>query len=105
MAFFRQIFDEVGANYPDISKAYNYVDAAALDLIRSPWSADVMVMENMFGDILSDLAGGLVGGMILDAAIETGFALNQLRPMEFGGDMGTKAITLTVSSLMDGKLK
>jgi 3-isopropylmalate dehydrogenase len=43
--------------------------------------------------------------MILDAAIETGFALNRLRPMEFGGDMGTKAITLTLSSLMDGKLK
>ena len=43
--------------------------------------------------------------MILDATIETGFALNQLRPMEFGGDMGTKEITLTLSSLMDGKLK
>ena len=43
--------------------------------------------------------------IILDAAIETGFALNRLRPMEIGGDMGTKAVTLTLSSLMDGKLK
>ena len=43
--------------------------------------------------------------MALDAAIETGFSLNQLRPMKFGGNMGTKATTLTLSSLMDGKLK
>ncbi|MDC0458972.1 hypothetical protein OAM32_04200 [Alphaproteobacteria bacterium] len=43
--------------------------------------------------------------MILDAALVTGFALNQLRPMEFGGDMGTEAVTLTLSSLMDGKMK
>ncbi|HBV78407.1 MAG TPA: 3-isopropylmalate dehydrogenase, partial [Alphaproteobacteria bacterium] len=43
--------------------------------------------------------------MILDAAIEACFALNRLRPMEFGGDMGTKAVTLALSSLMDGKLK
>jgi 3-isopropylmalate dehydrogenase len=43
--------------------------------------------------------------MILDTAIETGFALNRLRPIEFNGDMGTKAVTLTLSSLMDGKMK
>ena len=35
----------------------------ALDMVRQPWNFDVMVMENMFGDILSDLAGGLVDGM------------------------------------------
>ena len=43
--------------------------------------------------------------MILDAAIETGFALNRFRPIEFGGNMGTKAVTLALSSLIDGKLK
>ena len=43
--------------------------------------------------------------VILDAAIENGFALNRLRPMEFGGDMGTKAVTLTLLALMDGKLE
>ena len=80
MAFFRQIFDEVGANYPDISKAYSYVDAAALDLIRNPWSADVMVMENMFGDILSDLAGGLVGGMGMAACGEIGDQVGLFQP-------------------------
>ena len=61
-AFFRSIFDEVAPAYPDIDTAYAYVDAQALELVKKPWEADVLVMENMFGDILSDLAGGLVGG-------------------------------------------
>jgi hypothetical protein len=48
---------------------------------------------------------GCFGAKILDEAIETSFALNRLRPIELGGNMGTKAITLTLSSPMDGKLK
>jgi len=163
MAFFRQIFDEVARQHPDITTHYNYVDAMALDLIRKPWAADILVMENMFGDILSDLGGGLVGGMgmaacgeigdsiglfqpahgsapdivgqdkanplaailsgvlmldylaeqlgkpafadaalLLDGAIEAGFAANQLRPAEFGGDMGTDAITNAISEILTG---
>ena len=46
MAFFRQIFDEVAQQHSDITKRHNYVDAMALDLIRKPWAADVLVMEN-----------------------------------------------------------
>jgi len=72
MAFFRKIFDERGAAFPDIEKDYAYVDAQALNLIRKPWEMDVMVMENMFGDIISDLAGGLVGGMGMAACAEIG---------------------------------
>ncbi|MEM9630809.1 MAG: isocitrate/isopropylmalate family dehydrogenase, partial [Pseudomonadota bacterium] len=72
MAFFRQIFDEVKLAYPDVAVGYNYVDAQALDLVRKPWEFDVLVMENMFGDILSDLAGGLVGGMGMAACAEIG---------------------------------
>ena len=63
MAFFRRIFDERAARFPDIESAHHYVDAAALDLVRKPWEFDVMVTENMFGDILSDLAAALAGGM------------------------------------------
>ena len=62
MAFFRQIFKERAKAHPDIDVSFHYVDALALDLIRRPWDFDVLVMENMFGDIMSDLAGGLVGG-------------------------------------------
>ncbi|MGR3634665.1 MAG: isocitrate/isopropylmalate dehydrogenase family protein [Shimia sp.] len=157
MAFFRKIFDETKVAFPDVDVGYNYVDAMALDLVRKPWDFDVMVMENMFGDILSDLAGGLVGGMgmaacgeigdetglfqpahgsapdimgqdkanplaailsgammldylaeksgdarletagaLIEGAVDEGFSDNALRPMEFGGDMGTKAVTLEI---------
>lgn len=63
MVFFRHIFDEVAKDYPDITAEHVYVDATALFLVRRPHDFDVMVTENMFGDILSDLAAGIVGGM------------------------------------------
>jgi 3-isopropylmalate dehydrogenase len=72
MAFFRKIFGERARNFPDIEATHNYVDAQALDLVRQPWAFDVLVMENMFGDILSDLGGGLVGGMGMASCAEIG---------------------------------
>ncbi len=63
MVFFRRIFDEIATEYPDVTTERVYVDAMALFLVRKPQTFDVIVTENMFGDILSDLAGGLVGGM------------------------------------------
>ena len=71
-AFFRRVFDERAAHFPDIEVGHNYVDAQALDLVRKPWEFDVLVTENMFGDILSDLAGGLVGGMGMASCGEIG---------------------------------
>lgn len=62
-AFYRNIYDQVGLEFSDVEKDYCYVDAMALNLVLKPWEYDVMVMENMFGDILSDLGAGLIGGM------------------------------------------
>ena len=164
-AFFRQIFLERAAKNTDITADCAYVDAMALDLIRRPWDFDVLVMENMFGDILSDLGGGLVGGMgmascaelgdnhalfqpahgsapdiagqgkanpiatflsaammldwlgerhgiqrlgeaaaIFEEAIDTGFAKGRLRPMEFGGDQGSRDVTLEVIRTIEERL-
>lgn len=161
MAFFRKIFDERATAFPDIAHDHSYVDAMALNLIKKPWEYDVLVMENMFGDILSDLGGGLVGGMgmascaeigdahglfqpahgtapdimgqdranplaailsgalmleyladkanvsacaeaaqAIEHAVEAGFEASRLRPMEFGGDMGTRAVTREVIELI-----
>jgi 3-isopropylmalate dehydrogenase len=61
--YMRQIFDGVAQSYSDVPADHIYVDAAALQLVRQPWAFDVMVTENMFGDILSDLGAGLMGGM------------------------------------------
>lgn len=62
-AFMRGIFAEVATEFPDVAHGAHYVDAMALDLVRKPWAFDVLPTENMFGDILSDLGAGLVGGM------------------------------------------
>jgi 3-isopropylmalate dehydrogenase len=63
MAFFRKVFDAVAVKHPGIGADYAYVDAMALNMVKKPWTLDVLVAENMFGDILSDLGAGLIGGM------------------------------------------
>jgi 3-isopropylmalate dehydrogenase len=59
----RQIATAVGAEHPDIALEHTLVDTAAMRLIASPASLDVLVTENMFGDILTDEASVLVGSM------------------------------------------
>lgn len=80
MVFFRKIFKERAALHPDIDVSYSYVDAQALDLIRQPWNFDILVMENMFGDILSDMGGGLVGGMGMAPCAELGLTHGLFQP-------------------------
>ncbi len=72
MAFFRKIFDEIGQNFENIQKEHMYVDAAALNMVKQPWNMDVLVTENMFGDILSDLGAGLMGGMGMAPSADIG---------------------------------
>ena len=62
-AFFRKIFRERAGNFPDIAAECAYVDAAALWMVQRPGMFDVLVTENMFGDILSDLGAGLMGSL------------------------------------------
>ncbi|MFK7743642.1 MAG: isocitrate/isopropylmalate dehydrogenase family protein [Roseobacter sp.] len=62
-AFFRALFDQEAARHPDLTADHLYVDAAALWFVLKPWEFDVLVTENMFGDILSDLGAGLMGGL------------------------------------------
>jgi 3-isopropylmalate dehydrogenase len=72
MAYFRAIFNEVAKEFPDVKTEHVYVDAAALFLVQKPQRFDVLVTENMFGDILSDLAAGLVGGMGMAPSADLG---------------------------------
>jgi 3-isopropylmalate dehydrogenase len=71
-AFFRDIFDERAKNFPSVKTDHIYVDACAAMMVRKPWDFDVMVMENMFGDILSDLAAGLIGGLGIAPSADIG---------------------------------
>ncbi|MBL8393993.1 MAG: isocitrate/isopropylmalate dehydrogenase family protein [Candidatus Accumulibacter sp.] len=72
MAFFRKVFGEVASFHPTVQADYAYVDATAMNLVRSPWDFDVMVTENAFGGILSDLAAGLVGSLGLVPSADIG---------------------------------
>jgi 3-isopropylmalate dehydrogenase len=71
-AFFRWIFFERAEMYPDIEAQTSYVDAMGLNLVKRPWDFDVLVTENMFGDILSDVGAGLVGGMGMAPSADIG---------------------------------
>jgi 3-isopropylmalate dehydrogenase len=71
-AYFRSIFDERAKKFPGVKTGHVYVDACAALMVRRPWDFDVMVMENIFGDILSDLAAGLIGGLGIAPSADIG---------------------------------
>jgi 3-isopropylmalate dehydrogenase len=63
-----RLFAEVGERYPGIEREHRYVDALAMDLVREPGRYQVIVTNNLYGDILSDLGAGLVGGLGMSAS-------------------------------------
>ena len=105
MAFFRSLFDECAPKFPDITNDHAYIDAAALDLVRKPWTFDVMVMENMFGDIVSDLCAGLVGGMGMAPCAEIGLQHGLFQPAhgsapDIAGKASANPTAMLVSTAM-----
>ena len=68
----RTVVNEVAADYPDVEVSHMYVDNAAMQLVRAPKQFDVIVTDNMFGDILSDQASMLTGsiGMLPSASLD-----------------------------------
>ncbi|MFO1257430.1 MAG: 3-isopropylmalate dehydrogenase [Gammaproteobacteria bacterium] len=69
--FWRKIMNELSESYPEVKLTHMYVDNCAMQLVQSPKQFDVIVTENMFGDILSDLAAQLTGsiGMLPSASL------------------------------------
>lgn len=72
LAFFREIFTQHAAAFPQIKHDFAYVDATAYALVKRPWEFDVLVTENMFGDILSDQGAALMGGMGMAPSADIG---------------------------------
>jgi len=76
----QRTFDEVAEEYPQVDTAYNHVDAACIYFVESPERYDVIVTDNLFGDILTDLGGAVSGGI--------GFAASaNLNPSRTGPSM------------------
>ncbi len=64
----RRTVEEVGAEFPDVQQAYQHIDAATIFMVTDPGRYDVIVTDNLFGDIITDLAGAVVGGIGLAAS-------------------------------------
>lgn len=71
-AFFRAVCDDVAKDFPDIEIDYAYADAITVHLVKRPDFYDVIVAENMFGDIISDLGAATAGGMGISPSGEIG---------------------------------
>lgn len=105
MAYFRRIFLEIAADYPDVATECVYVDAMALYLITRPQAYDVVVTENMFGDILSDLAAGLIGGMGYAPSADIGDKWAVFQPSHgTAPDIAGKGIANPVAMILSGAM-
>jgi 3-isopropylmalate dehydrogenase len=70
----REVVTNLGGEYPDVELKHGLVDSVAMWLVMNPGEFDVLVMENTFGDILSDVAAGVTGGLGLAASASLGDA-------------------------------
>jgi 3-isopropylmalate dehydrogenase len=77
----RDVVTRVGASYPDVKLSHGYVDSTAMALVSKPASFDVIVTENMFGDILSDQAGAVVGSLGLLPSASVGGKVGLYEPI------------------------
>jgi 3-isopropylmalate dehydrogenase len=68
----RRVVSELAADYPDVELRHGLVDSVAMQIVMDPYSFDVLVMENSFGDILSDVAAGVTGGLGLASSASLG---------------------------------
>lgn len=80
-AFFRSIFLNIAAEFPEIEAECLYVDAASAALVSRPGHFQIIVTENMFGDILSDLGGATIGGLGMCPAANIGEKLSYFEPI------------------------
>ncbi len=77
----RETVARVGTDFPDVALSHMYVDSAAMSLVLRPAEFDVILTENMFGDILSDEAGGVVGSLGLLASASIGGPVGLYEPV------------------------
>jgi 3-isopropylmalate dehydrogenase len=77
----RDVVTRIGKDYPEVKLGHQYVDSAAMLLVQRPTDFDVVLTENMFGDILSDQAGGVVGSLGLLASASIGGPVGLYEPV------------------------
>jgi 3-isopropylmalate dehydrogenase len=97
----REVVIRVAAEYPDVKLEHQYVDSCAMVLVARPATFDVMVTENMFGDILSDEAGAVVGSLGLLASASVGGAVGLYEPVHGSApDIAGKGIANPLGAIL-----
>src|SRR5713226_8425859 len=97
----REVVTRVGKDYPDVTLAHQYVDSAAMLLVLHPTDFDVVLTENMFGDILSDQAGGVVGSLGLLASASIGGSVGLYEPVHGSApDIAGKGIANPLGAIL-----
>jgi 3-isopropylmalate dehydrogenase len=97
----REVVTRVGTEYPDVKLSHQYVDSAAMLLVQHPTEVDVLLTENMFGDILSDQAGGIVGGLGLLASASIGGPVGLYEPVHGSApDIAGKGIANPLGAIL-----
>lgn len=104
-AFFRKVYDDVAENYPEIERDYAYVDAVTLWQVQRPEFYDVMVAENMFGDIISDLGAGTVGSMGMAPSGDVGDEHGLFQPSHGSAPtIAGKGIANPIATILSGSM-
>jgi 3-isopropylmalate dehydrogenase len=104
-ALFRKVFEEIGAEYPEIEKDTAYIDAMTVHLVRQPERFDVVVTENQHGDILSDLCAALVGGLGFAPSANLGAHRGMFEPSHgTAPDIAGKGLANPVATILSGAL-
>ena len=97
----REVVTRVGSGFPDVQLSHMYVDSAAMALVLKPSQFDVILTENMFGDILSDQAGGVVGALGLLASASIGGAVGLYEPVHGSApDIAGKGIANPLGAIL-----
>ena len=97
----REVVNRVAKNYPDVKLSHMYVDSAAMTLVARPADFDVILTENMFGDILSDQAGGIVGSLGLLASASVGGPVALYEPVHGSApDIAGKGIANPLGAIL-----
>ncbi len=101
----REVVTRVAKDYPEVKLAHQYVDSAAMLLVQRPADFDVLLTENMFGDILSDQAGGVVGSLGLLASASIGGPVALYEPVHGSApDIAGKGIANPLGAILSAAM-
>ncbi len=104
-AFFEEVFHEVAKEFPDIQSEHFYTDAMTVFMVQRPWHFDVVVTENMFGDILSDLGAGTIGSLGLAPSAEVGDKHGLFQSIHGSApDIAGKGIVNPIAAILSGAM-